>query len=276
MFGDVLVPLDGSKQSMRALDIAVPLCRYLDSTLRVVAFDELKFLANTNREIREIVDGLDADDISIDVRVEVPQKRVSQELLGLIEATPGTLLCMSTHGRGRSEFFTGSVANEVLRHTTSPVLLVGPHCETDRFTVSGRVVVSADGSTVSEAILPVATAWSIVTHSPVEVISVIDPQATRMANASHGDISESAYVHRVANTIGRDLEREVDYDVLHGTHPAASVVDHVNAEEASIIAMATHGATGMARITTGSVTAEVIRTSTVPVLVVRPPHFSED
>ncbi len=274
MFGDVLVPLDGSDRSVRALEIAAPICRYLDSTLRVVAFDEMKYLADTNREIMRIVEGLDADGLTIDVRVEVPQKRVSQELLDLMNERPGTLLCMSTHGRGRSELITGSVANEVVRHTTSPVLLVGPHCETERFSVNGRVVVSADGSSVSEAIIPVATAWSIVTHSPVEVISVIDPKAAKIANASHGDISESAYVHRVAMTIGKDLERSVDYEVLHGNEPAKAIVDHVEGEAASIIAMATHGVTGMARITTGSVTSEVIRTSPVPVLVVRPPHFS--
>lgn len=274
MFGDVLVPLDGSDQSVRALEIAVPLCRYLDSTLRVVAFDEIRYLADTNREVLSIVERLDANDLNIDVRVEVPQKRVSQELLDLLDATPGTLLCMSTHGRGRSELVTGSIANEIVRHTTSPVLLIGPHCETGRFTVSGRVVVSADGSTVSEAIVPIATAWSIVTHSPVEVVSVLDPKASKIAAASHGDISESAYVHRVATTIGQDLERVVDYEVLHGNDPAKAIVDHVAGEEASLIAMATHGITGIARITTGSVTAEVIRTSPVPVLVVRPPHFS--
>ena len=40
-----------------------------------------------------------------------------------------------------------------------------------------------------------------------------------------------------------------------------------------MIAMATHGRTGLGRVMMGSVAGEVVRTATVPVLLVRPPDL---
>jgi nucleotide-binding universal stress UspA family protein len=239
-----------------------------------VAYADMEFLAQTHVDVLNALENRKADDIKTDVTVEVPSKRVAEQLIDILEASPGTLLCMTTHGRGRSELFTGSVANSILREITSPVMLVGPHCDPSRFRVDGRIIVSADGSSTSEAILPVATAWAIVTHSAVEVVSVVEPEVARIGGQSHGDIAESAYVHRLANSIADDLGRTVNFEVLHHRHPAATIVDRAGSEDVSVVAMATHGVAGLARITAGSVTSEVVRKAPVPVLVVRPAHLS--
>lgn len=283
MFGDILVPLDGSALAERALEVAVPLCRRLGSQLRVVSYANLADLTQLNHEVVLAVERLAADDLEIDITVEVPGKDVPDVLLEQLYAKPGTLLCMSTHGRGRSALLTGSVANEVLRKTASPVLLVGPECEADRFRTDGPVVVAADGSDHSETIIPVATAWAIVNHSPVTIVTVLDPASTRVAESSNSDLYETSYVRSLANNMARDLDREVNFDVLHGNHPAKSIVQYVRGPgpandkssdgRISLIAMATHGVTGMARVTTGSVMAEVLRSSPVPVLAVRPPRL---
>lgn len=275
MFGDVLVPLDGSPQAERALRIAIPLCNYLGSTLRVASYVDSQFLEQTMNEVSEAVSRAGADaSLQTDILVRTPSLTVVDAISGLLEETPGTLLCMATHGRGRSELFTGSVASQILHRTSSPVILVGPHCDADDFTVDGTIVVAVDGSSTSESVVPVATAWAIVTHSPVEVVSVIKPEADRIVAASHGDLLESSYVHGVARTIESSIGRSVDFETLHDTNAAHAIVSHIEAERVSMVAMATHGATGLARLTAGSVTAEVIRKAPVPVLVIRPPHLA--
>ncbi len=283
MFGDILVPLDGSALAERALQIAVPLCRHLGSQLRVVSYANLADLSQLNHDVVLAVERLEAEDIDIDVTVEVPGKDIPEELLEQLYAKPGTLLCMSTHGRGRSALLAGSVANEILRKTTSPVLLVGPECEADRFRSEGPIVIAVDGSDHSETIIPVATAWAIVNHSPATVVTVLDPASTRVAESSNSDLYETSYVRSLADNMVRDLDRNVNFDALHGSHPAQSIVQYVQGPTAaigepddgriSLIAMATHGVTGLARVTTGSVMAEVLRSSPVPVLALRPPHL---
>lgn len=284
MFGDILVPLDGSAQAARALHIAVPLCRHLGSPLRVVSYANLGDLSQTNHDVVSAMERLAADDLDVDVTVEVPSKIVPEMLLGHLSERPGTLLCMSTHGRGRSALLTGSIANEVLRQTSSPVVLVGPACEIARFKVDGAVVVAADGSELSEAIIPAATAWAIVTDSPLKVVTVLAPAASKVASSSNSDLFETSYVHSLADKISLDLDRQVDFDALHGSNPAKSIIRYLRTppsaqeesgtNEVSIIAMATHGASGMARVTAGSIMAEVLRSSPVPVLAVRPPDLA--
>lgn len=273
MFGDILVPLDGSTSAEQALQIAVPLCRYLDSRLVVVAYADIKHLSETHSSVLLALANAGVDDLDTDVTVETASKSVAGMITDRLQSVPGTLLCMSTHGHGRSQLFTGSVANTVLQDTSSPVLLIGPHCEPMQFEIGGPVIVAVDGSEHSEAIVPVATAWAIVSQSPVEIVSVIDTKALMAVSASHGDLNEAAYVQRIAAAVDLDVSTKVGFETLHGSHPAKSIVDHVGFHTASVIAMATHGATGLARVTAGSVTAEVIRSSHVPVLVIRPPQL---
>lgn len=274
MFGDVLVPMDGSEASERALDVAIPIARHLASTLRIVSYADRELLDRMEADINQALGRRDTEGLTVEISVETPSVKVSEMLIDQVRRHPGTLLCLSTHGRGRSELLTGSVANDVLRQITSAVLLIGPKCDTDSFLLSGRVVLPADGSVVSESVVPVATAWAIIMHAPVEVLSVLDPKMANMAATTHGDLTETTYTHRLAKQIGDDLGRTVDYDVLHDKNPAPAIIDHIRDEPVGIVAMATHGATGLARLTVGSVTSEIVRSSPVPVLTIRPPELA--
>ncbi len=53
--------------------------------------------------------------------------------------------------------------------------------------------------------------------------------------------------------------------------PADEIVKAAEELKADLIAMSTHGRSGLSRLTFGSVTDKVLRTGTVPVLVVRAP-----
>ncbi len=275
MFGDVLVPLDGSAEAERALDIAIPIARYLDSTLRVVSYVDAEFVEQTLADITAAVAAHDIEGLDLDIRVETATGPVAKHLVDRVHETPGTLLCLTTHGRGRTQLFTGSVASDVLREITSPAMLVGPACNTAAFTIDGRILVPVDGSAVSESMVPVATAWSIVTHAPMELLSVMDPKMASVAAATHGDVTESSYLHRLADSVGKNLGRSASYDVLHDKHAGRAILDHATDPDVGVIAMATHGTTGLARLTAGSVTSEVVRSAHVPVLTLRPPHLPE-
>ena len=72
-----------------------------------------------------------------------------------------------------------------------------------------------------------------------------------------------------AAAIALGTRSEVDWKVLHGD-PAETIIETTGGSYDSIVAMATHGRSGLGRWILGSVTDKVVRTSESPTLVVRP------
>jgi nucleotide-binding universal stress UspA family protein len=144
MFTRVLLPLDGSDLAERALEPAVDLARLTGARLhllRVVDFTRLegRGLAGVALEyvypaalleaeetaagayLDRVRERLAARDVEADV--EVRHGIASREIVG--QTRTGDLIVMATHGRGGvSRWFLGSVAEEVVRHASVPVLLV--------------------------------------------------------------------------------------------------------------------------------------------------------
>jgi nucleotide-binding universal stress UspA family protein len=54
-----------------------------------------------------------------------------------------------------------------------------------------------------------------------------------------------------------------------------NIVDYANRERFDLIAMATHGRSGLARLLAGSVASRVLERTDLPVLLVRPPELNE-
>lgn len=144
MYTRIVVPLDGSDIAEQALATGEDIARATEATLhlvRVVEFpstsytyvygamlesealttqleDQVRlaeeYLAEVSKSIAEH---------GIAVTTEVRHGIATQELLATM--TPGDLFVISSHGRsGIARWFLGSVAEEITRHATVPVLLV--------------------------------------------------------------------------------------------------------------------------------------------------------
>ncbi len=264
MFDRLIVPLDGSKESARGLEVARAVAAAAGGLpLTVVGYALPSWLPRLRSELAELVAAVAPDD-DIEVVTEVPSLPMGEALAALVDEAPSSLVVMSTHGRGRSEALVGSVANSLLRHTERPVLLVGPSCEIARFEPDGQVTVPLDGSRTSEAILATVSAWAALFNSDVELVSVLDPSVS-----AQGDGYESAGLARARRELKRPGDT-VNFDVLHDTKASRAIVDRAEESKSALVAMATHGAEGLNRITAGSVTSAVTRHAPCPVLVVRP------
>lgn len=62
---------------------------------------------------------------------------------------------------------------------------------------------------------------------------------------------------------------QVEHHVARGINAAPTILEYADAHDADLIVMGSHGRRGFRRLLLGSVTAEVVRISPVPVLVVR-------
>ena len=77
------------------------------------------------------------------------------------------------------------------------------------------------------------------------------------------------YLRRVAEHLQKERGVSANWDVLHGKDAARAIVDYAALVRGALIAMTTHGRTGLARALMGSVTNEVVHEARSPVVVMR-------
>lgn len=122
---DVLVPIDGSDCSRRALEFAAEFAKAFDARLHVVHFSDAETEA-TESILETATDILTAAGVENDCRVEVdedlefrPAERVGERILELVAEQGYDHVIMGHHGSGTVErAILGSAAERVLRAET--------------------------------------------------------------------------------------------------------------------------------------------------------------
>jgi nucleotide-binding universal stress UspA family protein len=268
LFPRIVVPTDGSQLSASAARAAAVYARRVGVPLTLFG---VTFSENNRTQLVEglttLVDEVGAD-LVVDVIVDVAGESmttgtyVADAILAEADAD-GALVCIASHGhRGLGAALLGSTAEEVLRKSTRPVLIVGPRYEARPLRKDGMIVACLDGSTFGEQVLPVAQAWTETLSQHLWLVQVAAPNTDRGAEVLH----ETAYLHSLTKG-----DPDVDFDVLHGTHPAHELADLTGRWPVDLLVMATHGRSGWSRLTLGSVAMNVVHRAACPVLLVRPP-----
>jgi nucleotide-binding universal stress UspA family protein len=145
MYDRILVPIDGSPTSERALAEAAGLARLCSATLRLLhVMDPLVHITGYERPeifVREIEpalrkaaqdllakarDSVAGERVQVEtVLVDSQGQRVSDTILDQAKAWPADLIVLGTHGRrGVDRVLMGSDAEQVARRSPVPVLLV--------------------------------------------------------------------------------------------------------------------------------------------------------
>lgn len=278
MYSEILVPLDGSYLSERVLpyvwmlagsfglpvhlfqafgpvseELADPVHgRYLDAVASSYRNASTDYLAG----IKKSLAGLGTP-----VTCTVREGRAAHLIVDEAEKNPGTLIAMSTHGRsGVSRWLMGSVTNKVLHATNAPLLVVRASEEESAAPPAEltSIIVPLDGSLLAEESLSHATGLAKAMKLNVILVRV----------ESDGEESSDRYLHEVREKLAREGVTSVEKRVLHG-HPAVNLVDLAHDTSESLVAMTTHGRSGIGRWVMGSVTDRVVRYSGDPVLVIR-------
>lgn len=264
----LIVPVDGSDTSWRAVNVALSLARATDSSVQIVevVFDP-KDISDARLRLQEGLKASTAGELEVDVDVLLSDDSVASALDTALEDSPESTIVMASHGRGRSAALVGSVTEDVLQRTFGPIVIVGPNVAVDDF--SGPIIVTVDGSDESEAALPLAAAWAIELGVSPWVVNVTG-ESTGGHEAS--DVIDTMYASRLARQLSSRSGHPVEFEQLHEGHPAVSVPKFAEQMDASLIVASSHGRSGLSRLTVGSVTSGFVRHATCPVVVVRLPH----
>jgi nucleotide-binding universal stress UspA family protein len=263
----VVVPLDGSEFSERALVPAAALAARTGAELVVYTSVVNGPTIDPNVYLGDAV----ARAGSPDATPVATDDMVVHGLEYVVAGADSPVVCMSTHGRsGVVEALLGSVAEEIARTIHAPMLLVGPAADLDAGSRFDATVVCTDGSEVSNSIVPVVSVWIEALHLRAWVVQVLDADVRQALEDAGESVNEENLVYSLARTLMNYDGAGVNWDVLHGDSVAARIVDYAAHLPASLIAMATHGRSGLGRVALGSVAARVVHDAPCPALVTRP------
>lgn len=302
MYDSVLVPLDGSAFGEHALPAAVSIARRAGATLRLVHVYALyqpiyvegmpvidESLHSLRREHEraylERVRARLVSETDLTITCSLLEGPVAEAIAQHAGATGAGLIVMTTHGYGGlTRAWLGSVADGLVRRSPVPVLLLRPGegaPELDRPPALRQILIPLDGSALAEQILGHALALGTLMQAEYTLLHVVEPitlsGALPVVFAPEVDpellkqsqVAAQHYLDGVATRLqGKGVQ--VQPRVLVSTQPAAAILDDARQHGAELIAMATHGRSGLARLVIGSIADKVLRAADVPVLLYRP------
>jgi nucleotide-binding universal stress UspA family protein len=296
MIRSILVPLDGSPLAEQALPVALSLALHTGAALSLVQVISRpedtaispRLLPLVEERLPEVVRDTCSylNDLAIELRQVAADHRQDIQIdynvtFGLAPAaineyaakTGADLIVLSTHGRsGILRLALGSVAEELLRHTQLPMIVVRPwptSAGLGRLPVPYPILVPLDGSEIAERALPLAAELGRSFQSVLVLFRALPPPGRAPATPPGEQLASAvAYLDEVASTL-RAEGTQVRTIVRPGrTVPALlAVADELNV---GLIVMTTHGHSGVRRALYGSVADALIRRSARPVLVLRP------
>ena len=192
------------------------------------------------------------------------------------------LIIMATHGHsGLRRWWLGSVFEKVVSQCTVPVLVIHSkhvkEIDRDRRATFKRILTPLDGSETGESSLHDAEALALKTGASMVLLHVIPkphavearllgPEFANFVKTMH-DAGEK-YLNRVSNRLS-EKGIAVTTRIVSGD-PAQQIINVAAHEKADLIAMSTHGRSGIARFVMGSVADKILHASNLPMWLVRP------
>ena len=139
------------------------------------------------------------------------------------------------------------------------------------------VVVPLDGSKLSEAVLPAAQAFARARGGEL-LLTRVAPSLTIKEIIPPDELEELMTRYKqdcqdYLDTIAESLRSEgfvVNTQLAAGEQVADQILEVADMVHANLIAMSTHGRSGLQRLMIGSVADKIVHHATVPVLLVRP------
>ncbi|HEX2930387.1 MAG TPA: universal stress protein [Candidatus Binatia bacterium] len=301
MYSKILVPLDGSKTAEKVL----PYARYLAGEFKVpvellavvdigeiashMASEKARFLdtiiEDAVRHCTTYLRGAAATFTGIDVRCSVEKGKAEETIIEKAAGDKAMLITMATHGRsGLNRFLLGSVAEKVLRGTANPLLLIRAteEAKSEGEAILKSIIVPLDGSELAEGVLPMVADMAKklglevelfrAYHIPYNVYAGDEGFYAANYDELLASVRDDARVYLEKKTA--DLKKLGVAKVTCVTKEgfAGDEIIALGRKTAdNLIAMSSHGRSGVRRWMLGSVAETVVRYSGDPVLITRAP-----
>lgn len=288
MYKKILLPLDGSKLAEQVLPYARILAEAYKIPITLLRVDDPHAIAIYGPRLQDggYLKKASAEFLPASVTVDhvVELGKPAEAIVDLANAEPACLIAMATHGlSGVQRWLLGSVANKVVHATANPMLLIRPAEGRDPGAAVQlkSVIVPLDGSGLAEKALPHVKVLAKALRLEVHLVRIYSAPADSYIAA------EGVYVGALAER-GAEIQKDAEiylqgkYEKLRAEgvdgvntiaiegDAAGQIIDLARHTSDNLVAMCTHGRSGVGRWVLGSVTEKVIQHCKDPVLMIRP------
>ena len=281
----MLIPLDGSELAERALPYAKNLAKTKGS--EVILFTvSVASVGQLDRPMKAYLE-LNAKELEsqgIKASIAISYGNMSDEIIKFADKNKIDLIIISTHGQsGIKRWVLGSVALKVLHGTCTPVLLIKSRAHKISEVAFKKILIPIDGSPFSEASIPYVKELAKETGGEIILLRVSEPPVLSADRSPAIKPSWEEYRDILMTEIQRQAEEymegikanieksgiKVSSQAILGK-AAESILQVAKKENINLIAMTTHGRTGVSRWVYGSVASRIVEESLQPVMLIRP------
>lgn len=293
MFKQILVPLDGSRFAELALPYAEELATAFDSEVSLLfvcdtphceqRYEHQVYIERTAELVKNAIGG---ERPKASVKPVLLEGHAAAEIVSYASSNDINLIVMGTHGcSGLLCWAMGSTADKVVDRADASILLIRasePAPEPLREEIFKRILLPLDGSEAGEATLPyikklteklesdVILFHVIATGKHVHTIGGLDYVRFTEQQVEATELKAKQYLAQVAGKLA-GTKAVIRSEVKVGD-TAQEIINFANETNASLVAMSTHGHSGIERWALGSITHRVLHHGNTPLLVVRSPR----
>ncbi len=290
MYQRILVPLDGSALAEEALPYAELLLAKLGCEVVLMCVRESADSAGQNvgqvyleemvESTREGSRRFQQEPRPVEVKSVVRTGNPAEEIVEYARRESADLIVMATRGRsGVKKWALGSVAEKVARTADRPTILIragGAPATMQRDDIMARMLVPLDGSRAGEAALPSVEQLARGLGARVVLLQVV---ATGHLGLGYGYVAYTPQQIAADTALGKEYLEKIASRlqvsgiqtelVLRQGNAAETIIDFADETRADIVAMSTHGRSGIGRFVFGSVAEKVLHGGNGPLLLVR-------
>jgi len=290
MFKKILIPLDGSKLSEVVIPYAEALAKLFDSEVTLLFVCETpgcqqhyEHQVYIEKTAGQMTKNIGDEGAKTPVKPVLLVGNPALEIVNYATENDIRLVVMSTHGRsGIMSWAMGSTADRVIDRIDTPALLIRantPSPEADREELFRRILLPLDGSEAGEAALPHIKELTGKVASEVILFQVATEgkhvhtvgglNYVRFERHILDSIKAKGaeYLNRVASRL-EGTQAKVRCELKTGD-TAKEIIDFADEIDASLVAMSTHGHSGIERWAFGSIAHRVLHHGHTHLLLVR-------
>lgn len=302
MYEKILVPLDGSQLAEVALPYAEELAGKLGSEITLLHVNVFPAYPDPHMSQLYLERVVETTKKGAQKWAKKPAGRATVVKSVMLTGNPAEqiveyadkegigLIVIATHGQsGIKRWAMGSVADRVVRAATKPVALIrakGARADVRETGVLNKALVPLDGSKEGEAVIPYIEELASRLNVKVILLQVLATGYQTPNVQGYYDYvvfserqmeSSKTYIRDYLNKVGAPLKQKgitVDIEVrttidIKSVNAAEEIINFADKTQVDMVAMSTHGRSGVGRWVLGSVADRVLHEGNTPLLLVR-------
>ncbi len=286
MYDRILFPTDGSQTAGAAFEYALDVASAHGAMIRVLSVVDTghgpgapledEMVDRLEGEASQVVGQLEdrAAERGVPVETAVRRGQPPETIVEYGETTDVDVIVMATHGdRDLDRLLLGSVTERVINTAAVPVLTVTPDPDSDFGYPCTDVLVPVDGSRGADAALKEGIGITKATDATLHLLCVVETQALGDADGTTvvGEEAEAQATEVLAraNETARAATLEAVTTTVAQGRPHREILGYATERDVGLIALGAHGTTDFSRYVLGGVSAKIVRSAPVPVLMTR-------